>query len=222
MSSSNPPPITALSTPRTDEQPPAPIPSSVIPASKPSLDIHPTAHLDPQAYIQGTFPITLAANVVIHPRARLVSVHGPLVIGAGTVVPERCVIGGPGPDPREPLPTPPEAPLKTVLGQKVLLHASAEIQAGAVLEDACLVEPRAVIKKGVNIGKHSKVCASCMVDRSVGDWMVVWGTGQARRMRIGAVEAENGRLKALERERDATAGLLKAAQAKAMMGKRRG
>ena len=196
-------------------------PSNVVPAPKPPLEIHPTAHLDPQAYIQGTSTLTLAADVIIHPRARLVSVHGPLIIHAGTVISERCVVGGPGPDPREPLPPPPEVPLKTVIGQDVVLHASAEVQAGASLDDACLIEPRAVIKKGVKIGKHSKICAGCVVRRSVGDWTVVWGDGQTRRMRAGVVDPENGRLKALEREREATTGLLKAAAAKATLAKRK-
>lgn len=195
--------------------------SNAVTTTRPPLEIHPTAHLDPQAYIQGTFTITLGANVVIHPRARLVSIHGPLTIRAGTVILERCVIGGPAPDPKEPLPSPPEAPVNTVIGQNVLLQASAEVQAGTVLDDACLIEPRAVIKKGVDIGKHSKVCAGCVVDRSVRDWMAVWGDGQTRRLRTGAVDPEDGRIKALRIDRESTAGLLKTAAAKATLGKRR-
>jgi UDP-3-O-[3-hydroxymyristoyl] glucosamine N-acyltransferase len=196
--------------------------TNAVPPAKPHTEVHPTAHLDPQAYIQGRYTITLGANVVIHPRVRLVSVYGPLTIGAGTVISERCIVGGPGPDPREPLPPEPAEPFKTVIGQNVMLHASAEIEAGASLDDASLIEPRAVVKKGVNIGKHSKVCAGCLVDRSVGNWVVIWGDGQISRTRAGAEQPENGRLKALEREREAVSALLKAAAAKAMLGKRRG
>jgi carbonic anhydrase/acetyltransferase-like protein (isoleucine patch superfamily) len=196
--------------------------TNVVSASKPPLEVHPSAHLDPQTYVQGTFTITLGANVTIHPRARLVSIHGPLNIGHGTMILERCVVGGPGPDPREPLPPPPAEPVGTVIGQNVVIHASAQIQAGASLDDACSIEPRALVKKGVNIGKHSKVCAGCVVDRSIRDWAVVWGDGHTRRTRTAAEAPENGRLKALERERDATALLLKAAAAKATLGRRRG
>jgi carbonic anhydrase/acetyltransferase-like protein (isoleucine patch superfamily) len=192
------------------------------PHPKPPLEIHPTAHLDPQAYIQGIFPINLGAHVIIHPRARLVSVYGPLSIGAGTVISERCIVGGPGPDPRSPLPPPPEVPLKTFLGHDVVFQAAAEVQAGSSIDDASLIEPQALIMSGLTVGKHTKVCAGCQVDRSIGDWVVVWGDGQQRRKRIGAEEAENGRLKALEREREATAALLKATAAKATLGKRRG
>ncbi|KAF7503979.1 hypothetical protein GJ744_002953 [Endocarpon pusillum] len=200
---------------------PAAGPSNVVPTTRPPLEVHPTAHLDPQAYIQGTSTITLGPNVVIHPRARLVSVHGPLTIRAGTVILERCVVGGPVPDPKEPLPPPPEAPVNTVVGQNVLLQASAEVRAGAFLDEACLIEPRAVIRRGVHIGKHTKVCAGCVVDRSVRDWTVLWGDGQTRRLRTGAIDPEDGRLKALEIDRESTAGLLTVAAAKATLGKRR-
>lgn len=193
----------------------------VVPAVKPPIEIHPSAHLDPQAYVQGTHTITLYPNVVIHPRARLVSVQGPLIIGAGTVISERCVVGGPIHDPREPLPTPTAEPITTVIAQNVMLHASAQIEAGASIEDACLIEPRAMVMKGVNIGKHCKVCAGCAVDRSLRAWLVVYGDGQTRRMRTAAEIPEEGRLRALEREREATAMILKAAAAKATLGKRR-
>ena len=221
MASSVSIPTSSSEEPQPRVEPPAG-PSNVVPTTtRPPLEIHPTAHLDPQAYIQGTSTITLGANVVVHPRARLVSVHGPLTIRAGTVILERCVVGGPGPDPKEPLPPPPEAPVNTIVGQNVLLQASAEVQVGAFLDEACLIEPRAVIKKGVHIGKHTKVCAGCVVDRSVRDWTVLWGDGQTRRLRTGAVDPEDGRLKALDIDRESTAGLLKSAAAKATLGKRR-
>ena len=222
MSSLTPVPPQLSSVSHSREQLPTATSANVVPTSKPPLEIHPTAHLDPQAYVQGTYPISLGANVVIHPRARLAAVHGPLAIGAGTVISERCIIGGPVPDTKEPLPAPTEVPLNTTIGRNVVFHTSAEAHAGTFLDDACLLEPRAVVRKGVNVGKHSKVCAGCVVDRPTGDWSVVLGDGQKRRTRTGAEKPEAGRLKALEREREATVGLLKAATAKATLGKRRG
>jgi carbonic anhydrase/acetyltransferase-like protein (isoleucine patch superfamily) len=221
MASSTSVPFTT-SEARPRVQPPAAASTSALSTSKPPTEPHPTAHLDPQAYVQGTHTITLGENVVIHPRARLVSQYGPLVIGAGTIISERCVVGGPVPDPKEPLPSPAVESIRTVIGENVMLHAAVEVHAGAALDDACMIEPRVVVKKGVKVGKHSKVCAGCVVDRSVGDWVVMWGDGQTRRTRTGAVEPEDGRLRALERERDGTARLLKSAAAKATLGKRRG
>lgn len=222
MASLTPVPSPPLSGPQSRPQHSVSILTSVVPPPKPSTEIHPTAHLDPQAYIQGTHTIVLSENVLVHPRARLISVYGPLIIGAGTVISERCVVGGPGLDAREPLPPPPAEPVTTVIGQNVMLHATAEVEAGAFLDDGCLIEPRAVIKKGVDIGKHSKVCAGCVVDRPSGDWVVLWSDGQMRRMRAGALESETGRLRALGDERDATAELLKATALKATLSKRRG
>ncbi len=126
------------------------------------------------------------------------------------------------PDTKGPSSPPSEVSVETTIGQNVVLGASAEIHAGARLGDASWMEPRVVVKKGVAVGNHSKICAGCIVDRSVANWAVVWGDGRQRRIRIGADEPERGRLKALEREREATVGLLKAAAAKATLGKRRG
>lgn len=204
--------------PQSSNPPSTVAPNLVVPV-KPRLEIHPTAHLDPQAYVMGTHTITLGPEVVVHPRARLISAHGPLIIGAATVISERCIVGGLSPDPKEP-PSPTLAKsIRTVVGQSVMIHASAEIEAGTFLDDYCLIEPRVVIMKGVNIGKHCKVCAGCTVDRTVAAWLVVCGDGQTRRMRTGA--DEEGRLISLQREREDTAFILKAAAAKSTFGKRK-
>lgn len=138
------------------------------------------------------------------------------------MVSERCVVGGPGVDPKDPVPPPPTEQLGTVIGKNVVLSPSSEVEAGACLEDAVLIEPRAIVKKGVSVGKHSKVCAGCIVDRDVGEWVVVWGDGQARRTRKGQEVPEMGRLKGLEREREVTVGLLRTAAARATLGRKRG
>src|SRR4051794_9872064 len=97
--------------------------TTVAPASltKPPTDIHPTAHLDPSAYVLGTHPISLGPSVLIHPRSRIVSTHGPLFIDSGTVISERCIVGGPAPDPSQLQPAAFEDPdpLKTTIGPSV-------------------------------------------------------------------------------------------------------
>lgn len=198
-------------------------PTVTVSTCKPDIQPASTAYLDHQAYVQGTFPVKLGANVVVHPRARLLSFQGPLTIGAGTVIAERCVVGGPAPeDPKGPVPPPPEEPVETTVGQNVMLHAAAQIECGSSLEDGCLVEPRAVVMRGVKMGKHSKACAATIVDRSVPDWIVILGGGQVRRLRQGAEGPEEGRLNGLQKEREAMVNLLKTAAAKATLGKRRG
>jgi carbonic anhydrase/acetyltransferase-like protein (isoleucine patch superfamily) len=195
------------------------------PLTKPPTDIHPTAHLDPSAYVLGTHPISLSPSVLIHPRARLVSTHGPLIIDSGTVISERCVIGGPAPDPSSPsanMPDPDSDPLKTTIGSTVLLHPNSTIHAGATLKESCIVEPHATVLANITVGAHAKVCAGVTVDRDVGDWEVVYGDGQNRRKRAPIQSYEDVRLRALEKDRDGTMALLKAAAAKALLVKRKG
>jgi carbonic anhydrase/acetyltransferase-like protein (isoleucine patch superfamily) len=215
--SSRPPSLSQAPTSSTTAAPPA--------LTKPPTDIHPTAHLDPSAYVLGTHPISLSPFVLIHPRARLVSTHGPLIIDSGAVISERCVIGGPAPEPSSlsaDTPDPDSDPLKTTVGCTVLLHPNSTIHAGATLKESCIVEPHATVLANITVGAHAKVCAGVTVDRDVGDWEVVYGDGQSRRKRAPLQSYEDVRLRALEKDRDGTMALLKAAAAKALLVKRKG
>lgn len=196
--------------------------------SKPPVTLHPTAHLDPGAYVRGTHAITISSDVLIHPRAHLISLHGPLFIDSGTIINEKTLIGGP------PLPTNPsdtttnqEPLLQTNIGPNVCIGAHAQIHAGATLNEACSIDAHAIIHHNVTIGAHAKIGAQCVVDRDVGDGEVVFNNGrqgQVRRKKARHVvavavvgEAGNGdvvdkaRLKALEVDRQVTVGLLRAA-----------
>ena len=178
-------------------------------AARPPVTLHPTAHLDPGAYVRGTHAISLGADVLVHPRAHLVSVHGPLIIDTGAIICEKAVLGGPVP----PLPapttstqgpttagTPPgegghegeelEDPVKTVIGANVLVQPHVRIHAGATLREASTIETHAVVLKGVVVGDHAKVCAGCYVDRDVGAWEVVMSDGRRRRRRGEATDRE--------------------------------
>jgi dynactin-6 len=232
---SQPPPAASSSTTTT-----ASAPATTL--AKPPTDIHPTAHLDPAAYVLGTHPISIAPQVLIHPRARLISTHGPLIIDTGTIITERCIVGGPAPAPApilDPSTTNPapglpltaedaddaaddDLPLKTTLGSSVLLHPSCTIHAGATLQASCIIEPHATVLPSVTIGSHAKVCAGVTVDRDVADWEVVLGDGKQRRKRTPDPAYEDVRLRALERDREGTMGLLREAAKKALaMGKQR-
>ena len=65
--------------------------------SIPPVTLPPSTHLDPRAYVRGHHGITLGEHVVIHPRAHLIAIHGPLFIADKSIVGENCVIGGPVP-----------------------------------------------------------------------------------------------------------------------------
>jgi len=66
--------------------------SSAAPA-KPSLAIHPSATIADTALLHGTYQISVGAGVVVHPRARLYSYDGPIMIGDGCVIGEKSTIG---------------------------------------------------------------------------------------------------------------------------------
>ena len=111
-----------------------------------------------------------------------------------------------------------------MIGREVLLHAASTINAGASIGDFSIVEPQAVIAGGVKVGAHAKVCAGCVVERDVRDWEVVLGDGEVmiRRKRVEVQEYEDVRLKALGRDREGMVGLLRAAQRRALVGRKKG
>ena len=230
-------------------------------ASKPPLTISPSAYLDSSSYVLGSHPIQISSNALIHPRARLISSHCPLTIGEGTIITERCIVGGPAtatgtnatvsggashPSVSASTLTSTASGLSTssssttTIGDKVHLHPSSQIHHSAHISSYTIIESDAQVLSGVRVGEHSKICAGIIVDRDVGDWEVVWGsgTGQRRKRKQGKTEptdssevskgaddpeevVEAVRLRALEGERMGTVVVLKAAQAAAAAGKRR-
>lgn len=184
-------------------------------AARPPVEIHPTAHLDPGAYVRGTHAIFLGPGVLVHPRAMLISAHGPLIINDGTVIMEKCIVGGPVPDAKEASPTSADLdmdsdPVKTVIGANVLVMAHAQIHAGATLHDSSIVESHATIAKSGSIGKHSKICPGAYLTDNVRDWEVVLGCINQRRKRMPLEEVEQARLKAMQKDREATIMVLRA------------
>lgn len=183
-------------------------------AARPPVEIHPTAHLDPGAYVRGAHAISLGPGVLVHPRAMLVSVHGPLNINDGTIIMEKCIIGGPVPDAKDASSTigDPDAdsdPVNTVIGMNVLVMAHAHIHAGATLDDSSTVESYATIAKGAIVGQHSKVCQGAVVTDYVDEWEVVFGGANQRRTRMPLEEVEQARLKAMQKDREATITVLR-------------
>ncbi|RVX76055.1 hypothetical protein B0A52_00412 [Exophiala mesophila] len=71
--------------------------STTTTTSTPPVTLPASTHLDPRAYVRGHHGITLGEQTVIHPRAHLIAIHGPVVIGDRCIIYENCVIGGPVP-----------------------------------------------------------------------------------------------------------------------------
>ena len=187
-------------------------------STRPPVTLGQTTHLDPGAYVRGTHAITLGEQILVHPRAQLVAVNGPLTISDKCIISEKCIIGGPtasassttpntatgvaNPDltpSSKPSPVIPQAegdddedPVKTTIGENVYIHASAHVHAGTTIKEAVLIESHVTVLKGVTVGAHSKICAGVTVDTDVDEWTVVMGSGEVRRRRRPAAIDEEG------------------------------
>lgn len=129
-------------------------------APTPSCRPHPaltTGHhtyLSPQATLVGIHPITLGPSSVIHLRAKLVAVRGPVSVGEGSVVCERASVGvlnaveGGKPVGKE------EGEEGVVLEKRVVVECGAVVEARVVGEGS-VVEVGARVGRGAVVGKVS-------------------------------------------------------------------
>ncbi|KIX95819.1 uncharacterized protein Z520_08527 [Fonsecaea multimorphosa CBS 102226] len=227
-------------------------------SSRPPVTLGQTTHLDPGAYVRGTHAITVGEYDLVHPRAQLVAVHGPLSIGDRCIISEKCIIGGPvrstsgmSSDPASKTPSAPGSgsnqpsplinqggaddaddeerdPMKTVIHDFVYVHPSSHVQAGATIREGVLIESNVTVLANVTVGAHAKICAGVTVDRNVEDWTVVYGNGNMKRPRKRRSAEEDQtelvemlRLKAMDKEREGTVTLLRAAARTANLAKKK-
>ena len=214
--------------------------------------------------MRGTHAITLGENNLIHARAQLIAIHGPLIILDRCIVSEKCIVGGPVPvapsattttaadakaSPSLAAPATPNLitddedeadPLKTLIGTSVYIHAGAHVHAGATIEDAVILEPNVSVLKGVTVGAHSKICAGLTVERDVEPWTVMMGNGDVHRRRRRkklttppsddaededdkdpAELVERMRMQAMDKEREGTVLMYRAALRMASLAKKK-
>ncbi|KAJ5482975.1 hypothetical protein N7539_006421 [Penicillium diatomitis] len=60
---------------------------------KAPLKVDPSATIADTAVFQGTYPVTIGAGTIVHPRAKFYSFEGPISIGDGCIISEKAVIG---------------------------------------------------------------------------------------------------------------------------------
>lgn len=212
VSSTHLKPPTAHPHPRRSHSPQSA--SSAPSAPRPPLAIHPTATVAESAVMQGTYQISIGAGTVIHPRARMYSFEGPIIIGDGCTIAEKSIIGTPPPEtmnlssPRSTTLTPTTtftfAPSstdqsttpKTIrISTAVSVGPLSSILPGVQIHSASIVDTLVTINRNADVGAHSKVCSGCEIPENgvVSEWTVVWGAGagfgQRRRKRAkGAMD----------------------------------
>jgi carbonic anhydrase/acetyltransferase-like protein (isoleucine patch superfamily) len=169
---------------------------------KAPLKADPTATIADTAVFQGKHPVIIGAGTIIHPRARFYTYEGPITIGDSCIISEKAVIGAPPPpkpssssrsaspsrssNPSTSPTTDPAEPRKetsTRISYFVTVGPSATIEPGANVHSSATIETLAVVRRGADIGAHSKVCSRCEIAAggSVGEWVVVYGQGPGMR-----------------------------------------
>ncbi|KAL9097170.1 MAG: hypothetical protein Q9165_000597 [Trypethelium subeluteriae] len=118
--------------------------------SKPPTAIHPSAIVAEKAVLTGSHRISIGANSVIHPFARIVSEIGPITIGENVIVNERAVVGGARSSGGiEKLP---DGNVEVCIGDNVTVESSAVVEANMVGEGS-IIDVEAKVGIGTRIGK---------------------------------------------------------------------
>lgn len=185
-------------------------------APRPPTTIHPTATVADHVLFEGTHPVTIDAETIIHPRVRLYTYDGPIQIGAGCIIGEKCVLGSP-PAAGSTAQTGGDSEASITIFSSVSISPASTISPGARIADAAIIETAVTIHPRARIGAHTKICSRCEVPvgAAVDDWTVAWGSGQRRkRAPLGGNGGKNGtsveesRLVVLRKEREALARLV--------------
>ena len=126
---------------------------SILPAidrsgPKPPTNFSSTLTISDNAILQGTHSITIQAETVVHPRSRLESNEGSILLGRRCIVYERVHIGA--------LPRDIEnaRPGGVSIGDYVMIEVGTVIEAGATdIEEGCTIQVGCRIGSGARIGK---------------------------------------------------------------------
>ncbi|KAI5296168.1 hypothetical protein KEM52_005373 [Ascosphaera acerosa] len=164
---------------------------------RPQVRASSSAVIPDSVTFQGSYPVSIGAGTALHPRVKVLSFAGPVVIGEGCIIGEKSVIGAhaeaaASQHPTQPQSQPQAAPQAseaseiaperpkaqpTVVENFVSVGPLCTVSAGTYVRYCTTLEASAHLGANVRVGKHSKVCPACKVPdgTQVGDWSVVWG-----------------------------------------------
>lgn len=123
---------------------------------KPPVIFSSSLTISENAVLQGTHSITIQSESVVHPRCRIESFLGSVLVGRRCIINERTHIGA------QPTDIATEKPGGVVLGSYVVVEVGAVIEAGNTeIGDGSIIQVGSRIGSGAKIGKVTKCCASC-------------------------------------------------------------
>ena len=146
--------------------------SSTVPVVKPQCKIHSTAVVAEKAQITGSHLVEIGENVIIHPHAKIKAEHGNVLIGRGSMIAEKAIVGA----------TEGEGEMDVVLGEGVSIETGAVVEAKKI-GDYTTVEVNSRVDAGAIVGRWCKVAPLCKVANSelLDDFTVVFGEGHKGR-----------------------------------------
>lgn len=160
---------------------------------KAPLTADPSSTIADTAVFQGTYPVTIGAGTIIHPRARFYAYEGPITVGDGCIISEKVVIGAQPTPPSSTSPSSSSSPTPqgketetetpTRLSYFVTIGPQSIIHPGTYIHSAATIEALVTIHRNAEIGCHAKVCSGCEVPQNgvVAEWVVAWGSGLGQR-----------------------------------------
>ena len=184
-------PASTTTAPATSALPPKPVPASsssaataasVAPPSSSRLTIDKTALVVDKAILDGC--ITIAANTIVHPRARLTAPPSSSIsVGANSIIEDGASVTAP-----------PNTAL--TLGNWVLLEPMAALHAS--IGHANVLRVGAVVREGAWIGRGVEVGVRAVVEGAVEDGSVVASDGSERRAGEGGWTVREREKRAME------------------------
>ncbi|EWC45290.1 hypothetical protein DRE_06017 [Drechslerella stenobrocha 248] len=142
--------------------------SSSSSAPLPPLSIDPSALLSDAISFSGTYPITIGANTILHPRCKLNSADGPIIIGSNCIVSEKTQLVAPDVD-------------GLVVGDYVLVEVNCTIHAARIGEGTS-IEVGAKLGKGCRIGNNCSLSpqSAALEGETLADYTVIYGENHHR------------------------------------------
>ncbi|CAH0015074.1 unnamed protein product [Clonostachys rhizophaga] len=153
---------------------------SIAPSSgpKPPVNFSSSLTIPKDASLTGHHSITIQAETVIHPRARIDSTQGSVLIGRRCVIQERAQLGA-QPGDRSSL----SSTGGITLGDYVIVEAGATVEPGGTeISEGTFIQVGSTIGRGAKVGKNCTISPKSVVrpGEVLPDNTVVFSNGQRR------------------------------------------
>ncbi|TDZ33990.1 Dynactin subunit 6 [Colletotrichum spinosum] len=152
---------------------------------RPPVNFSSSLTVSDSAILVGTHSITIQSETVLHPRSKLESTNGSILIGRRCIIHERTHIGAVGND---------DAAGGISMGDYVTIEVGSVIEAGGTdIGPDTVVGIRSQIGHGAVIGKNCTISPMSVIKpgEKIPDYTVVYSNGQRRTDRRGVADLKH-------------------------------